>query len=127
MTPAQHATVKQLLSTLQPGRAHHGDCIGADDAFHDIARKAGWWMVGHPPQDTEHQAGCTFDEVRPPYKHLRRNCNIVDAVTHLIAAPLEFYPQVRGGTWFTIRRAQKMGRAVAIVVPDGRIQFESWA
>jgi len=50
MTSEQRTTVNRLLRELAPIWAHHGDCIGSDDQFHDLAKLAGAKIMLHPPE-----------------------------------------------------------------------------
>ncbi len=126
MTLAQSAAVWEILVALGESRGHHGDCIGADAQFHLYARTLGWYMIGHIPVVKDHRAFCDFDETRPACPHLRRNCNIVEESELMIATPREMQEQLHGGTWFTIRRARKKLRPLAIVLPNGAVLKERW-
>lgn len=110
---------------------HHGDCEGADREFHDLFRKVASEMgprvtsIVIYPADHALRAFCKGDEVREPKPPLARNRDIVDGVSVInmhwnddeyemppnrgimIAAPWEDVPQVRGGTWATIRMARR--------------------
>jgi hypothetical protein len=126
------ATDDALVATGLPSvvglDAHHGDCIGADAQFHSIIAMWNAWIVVHPgpANDAERQAGCEGHERRPHAGHMARNRNIVDASTVMIAAPHEATEQQRGGTWATIRMAQKAGKPLAIVLPSGEVVKERW-
>jgi hypothetical protein len=126
MTLAQSAAVWGMMVELGKSRGHHGSCVGADEQFHNYALTLGWYMIGHPPVATGNRASCDFDELRPECPHLRRNCNIVEEAEIMIATPREFQEQLHGGTWFTIRRARKKLRPLAIVLPDGIVVKEQW-
>jgi len=124
MTPPQHNAVASLLDVLcrDGGHVHHGDCVGADAQFHDLARDRGFRVEVHPPKNMSKRAMCDPDILWPAYEYLERNQHIVDCVGTLIAAPKEHSEVMRSGTWATVRRARKKGISVFIVYPDGRIR-----
>jgi hypothetical protein len=123
MTDAQFYSIQGLVrkchSKHGKTRAHHGDCIGADEEFDVICRAQGFWMVGHPPTNSSKRAFCKFDEIRKPLPYLERNKAIVNEGNFLIAAPETPEEVLRSGTWSTIRYARKVGRKYVIVLPDG--------
>lgn len=137
MTRTQRFHVEEMILQMLVGSAHHGDCVGADAQFHDIVRRAGWFVVGHPPIDPKKRAYCAFDEVRDPLDYLVRNEAIVDASDIVIATPAQDAEQVRGsGTWWTVRCTRRHQRArmrvdrtllLHIVFPDGSIVTTSEA
>lgn len=106
--------------------AHHGDCTGADAQFHIIAVQYGAMTVGHIPDDNTYRGFAQCDDTRDPLPYLKRNQNIVDAATYMIAAPGEMTEQDRGGTWSTIRMARRAKKPLIIVYPDGTTEG-SWA
>lgn len=129
MTVAQRATVAGLLARLPVIQSvHHGDCIGADAEFHDIACMRGLRIVVHPPEIDAKRAFVTgAHETRTPKPYLIRNADIVTEADVLIAAPKEAHDVLRSGTWATIRRARQAGKRVEIVFPDGRMAHERGA
>jgi hypothetical protein len=122
MTSAQIELVGMLLVTAT--EAHHGDCVGADEEFHDLARRAGVPVVLHPPKAGRWRAYCEGAvRVLAPADNLKRNEDIVRASELLVGAPKENEePEAsRGqGTWSCIRYARNQNRAHTIVWPDGR-------
>lgn len=128
MTRAQGETVWKIVSHLPEFIAHHGDCIGADDTFDKLVRLCPnlRGIVVHPPDNTAKRAfvstlGC---EVRPEKPYLERNLDIVREVVALIATPKESNPQMRSGTWATVRRAQEWTVPIAIVTPGGGVGWD---
>jgi len=121
------AILCHCLVEYLPIEFHHGDCIGADEQVHYLAR-ALWFKVHvHPHDDKSRRAYCKTS--RPEYLHvpkpyLMRNKDIVDATTVLIAAP-RADEEVRSGTWATVRYARKLNRPIYICFPDGRMVFEN--
>ena len=142
MTVAQGATVNGLLAYLgssgihiairqrDAAHAHSGDCVGADAEFHALCVAHGLWTVGHPPVDQHHRAHCQYDEVREPLTHFARNRAIVDESTVMFATPHEAHHQTRGGTWYTIDYANKIGKPLLLVLPDGSVspnaEYMTW-
>ena len=105
-------------------QVHHGECIGADSDFHELARLGGWDIWGHPSDLATRNAdlaGFTFQF--EPSKPIERNHHIVDQTEFMVGAPkgLEY---VRSGTWSAIRWARKRQRYIFIVYPNGAIQIE---
>lgn len=130
MTPRQYLQVSELLTTIDPHRAHHGDCFGSDAQFHGLCRERGIYIVGHPGMDqygeTPYRAYCDVDEIEATLPYLERNRIIIDRCGTIIAAPKSFEEEIRSGTWFTVRKARKRKRTVYIVFPDGKISMETW-
>jgi len=124
MTEAQKKVVARLLEEHKPSEVHHGDCIGADAHFHELARDIP--RVGHPASGVgDQRAFCqnlsrTY-ESKPP---LERNHDIVNASDFLIATPKESREVLRSGTWATIRYALKANKLVHIILPDGTLIIE---
>ena len=134
LTDAQKNTVAQLLKWIKPAEVHHGEGVGADAIFHDIVRQVlpQCHIIGHPPKVDTFQAklqGYYREEPRKGF--LKRDDEIVDLCDILIGCPksaktfqvVERYGgnPYRGGTWYTINYAQKKGKEVVIVKPDGSI------
>ncbi len=107
---------------------HHGDCIGADSEFHDIARGVDALIELHPgPLDDHQRQAQRWGDVRHTAQpHMRRNRIIVLASDVMIATPFEADEQLRGGTWSTIRMARVAKRPLAIVWPNGTHNKERW-
>ena len=130
MTPLQRNRVSEILDTFADGFVgHHGDCIGADGEFHALclANRHVRWIEIHPPTEGARRAYCERGWVEavihPPAPYLERNEDIAIAGKDaLIATPKEQGREVvRSGTWSTIRRARALGRAIAIVWPNGTV------
>jgi hypothetical protein len=122
MTPLQIKAVYLILWEYRPQEVHHGDCIGADEEFHNLAKEVGMRVVIHPPIKDEKRAFCVGDESRPEQHYLIRNHFIVDETEVLIATPKSNKEELRSGTWATIRYAfHKEGKEVRIVWPNGNI------
>jgi hypothetical protein len=132
MDPDQKEAVYKLLDDLvehcatvnEDFEVHHGDCIGADEELHYMAVGFGRYVtriVKHPPKDTKLRAYCQGGVELPPQPYDERNLSIVNAADKIIAAPPTKEPQVRGGTWQTIRFAQTKGNLWRIVFPYGTV------
>lgn len=121
MTEKQKAKVRLILSNnFWPEQEfHHGDCLGADAEAVNIASEIGYMIACHPPLFEGKRAFTRFDTIYDAKSYLERNHDIVDAVGLMIATPKETTEVLRSGTWATIRYAQKIGRNIGIIFPDG--------
>lgn len=99
---------------------HHGDCVGADEQFHNMVFEWGKVII-HPPEFKSMRAFCKSDYILPPKPYLERNHDIVDASELMIATPKESEEILRSGTWATVRYARKKKKIVIVVYPDGRL------
>ena len=124
-TNRQQAVIRELLEGRDVSAVHHGDCIGADTGFHNLACDLGLRVVVHPPSNPKSRSYCEGDEILPCYDYLKRNRHIVDASTLMIAAPK--CPEVmRSGTWSTIRYARKQAKHIYMVYPTGKVIMEMY-
>lgn len=131
----QYQALQTLLTELEPGQFHHGDCIGADEQAHYFVLI---WLRQcrieiHPPQKEAKRAWCYLPPkqigLKPedrfylhlPRPYLERNKHIVGMSELLIAAPKSYQEELRSGTWSTVRYARKIGRPVYIVWPNGKV------
>ncbi len=123
MTAAQRASVAVLLGHVGDPDAvcHHGDCIGADCDFHDLAVDGKFTTEAHPPSDNRLRACCVADVIHTPKPYHDRNRDIADASSFLIACPRESREVEAGGTWYTVRYARSQAKPVKIVWPDGGV------
>lgn len=120
MTPKQRESVKQLLITLNPKCAVHGDCIGADADFDAICESLGIARSSRPCTLTNMRAHTGAREIAPPKHPMVRNSEIVADSCHMIGCPNGFERIKKGsGTWATIGMAEKAGVPLTIVFPDG--------
>jgi hypothetical protein len=120
MTDHQKSVVELVIRALfRDGWrwVHHGDCIGADREFHDLARAAGFSVHLHPPVVYTKRAFCKADAIEPVKPFLVRNHDIVDASEVILATPKEAEEVLRSGTWATIRYARKTGKLVKVILP----------
>lgn len=120
MNAFQRSAVRGLLvrNIDNIEEAHHGDCIGADEEFHDMFRVwVGVYIVSHPCTLRHKRAFCVVSEERPSKSPLVRNRDIVDDTDEMWAAPLGKEIK-RSGTWSTIRYAKMRGKKVTIIYPD---------
>jgi hypothetical protein len=122
MSPAQKQVFRTLLIARKATELHHGDCVGGDDDAVTIARELGGiQIVCHPPTNEKLRA-FTFREgdlLWPAQPYLERNRSIVKATVLLIASPLTDRPDLRSGTWYTIRYAHQIKHEV-IIMPRGK-------
>lgn len=128
MTPAQKEGVARLLDDLMPDQVRHGDCLGADEQFHELARERGIPVFIHPPNDNKLRAYCmgAYASASPAAYHVR-NKDIVSSAQALIATPLEASEQEKGGTWMTVKFSRVKGIPLYIVWPNGDIHEENLA
>lgn len=110
MTAKQQERLLWFLVELEPEQVHHGDCIGADEQFHRLARSLGIYVVSHPPVDSHKRAYCQADEEREPKPYLIRNRDIVDESEAMLFAPKDDHEVLRSGTWSTIRYTRMYGK-----------------
>jgi len=91
MTTEQYSqfavVIKSLIESMT--EAHHGDCEGADNEFHECVVKTASFLGGaeilmaiHPPINESKRAFCTSGHILmyPPKEYLDRNHDIVDMV-----------------------------------------------
>jgi hypothetical protein len=127
ITEAQAEKLDLVLSlnrlNTQADPFHHGDCVGADEAAHQIAKLLGFYIVVHPPIVNVYRAFCEGDETRQPHDYLIRNHNIVGETRFMIACPSTPEPVLRSGTWATVRAAQKDGKRALVILPSGKINW----
>lgn len=123
MTDEQAHTVRQYLLAWRPEEVHHGDCVGADEQFHNMAQGEARVVI-HPPVEPAYRAHCDGHNtvIRPPRPYLDRNQDIVDASDALLATPKEHSEVLRSGTWATVRRAREAGLDLVIINPKGATQ-----
>lgn len=120
-------TLIKLASSETLTKAHHGDCIGADDEFHFLLclDEAFMWknviIEIHPSTIESKRAFNKADIIHDPKAPLERNKNIVDASDLLIATPKEKEEVLRSGTWSTIRHVRKLKKEIIIIYPDGSL------
>lgn len=120
MTRLQHNAVAGLIDEHAPGEFHHGDCVGSDAESHRIVRTIGFWRITiWPPMNDVLRAWCEADVLKSEQGYMQRNRSIVNATGLLIGTPKTEVQ--KGGTWATIKYAQRRNKTVLIVWPDGDI------
>lgn len=130
MTPQQKKQLEEIIFVLKPSKVRYGDCIGADEEFHDIVdRYRTEWkqnvnIIIHPPFDSKKRAFKKGDVLHEPKAYLDRNQDIASECQVLIATPKENYEVVRSGTWATIRRAREALKRVIIIWPHGKVDLQ---
>lgn len=107
---ANFAATSQIVYLL------HGGCHGSDEAARDAAIVLGVKTICYPGDVTQYVNNITINfECKQPIDYLTRNGIIVEQCDILIAAPLDMVPQRRGGTWYTIRKAQEYNKPCVIL------------
>jgi len=115
-----------LLKELKATHLHHGDCVGADEAFHGV----GEVLIDegielsisiHPPDKSGLRSFCKPAGIGSsfnPKPFIKRNHDIVDSCDILIGCPETTQEVQRSGTWATIRYARKQGKKVILITRD---------
>lgn len=98
---------------------HHGDCVGSDKTFHDIASAMKIKTIIHPPLNNTLRAYCKGTIIKNEKPYIDRNHDIVDETNILIAFPSSKIEILKSGTWATIRYARKQKKPILIIYPDG--------
>lgn len=126
MTSIQVNSLNGFLHSKKFTEARHGDCVGADEQFHDIVMALGKTIHVHPPMVNTFRAFCVgYNYIHPPKDYIDRNHDIVDLSDIICAAPSSNVEELRSGTWATIRYARKWGKELLIFYPDGSSIFEA--
>jgi len=124
MTLQQQQQVTSILQRLQPDSVVHGGCRGADTDFHGLVLSYQPQMpITIYPGDAT-QAAAPWPglcDVRPVKPYLRRNKDIVNTADTILATPRGFREELRSGTWAAIRFAEKVGKPIFIIYPDGTV------
>ena len=120
MTEPQMETFEKLINCLMPTELHQGCCLGSDEQAHYFCLENNIWSMAHPPKSKF----SAFEpigayKVYPEEEFIKRNHNIVLNTEALIAVSKTKEWELRSGTWATIRYAQKLGRPVHIIYPNG--------
>lgn len=127
---SQHENLVIIMKfEIEPTRATHGDCVGADKQFFDIANSLGIETESRPGESKRFQsqsATAAFraftdsDLKHAPEPYYDRNRKIVEGCDILLACPAS--RNEKGGTWYTIKHAIKIGRPVIIIHADGKLE-----
>lgn len=117
MNDFQKERILSTLEKLKPAEVHHGDCVGADAEFHDIANSLNIKIVIHPPLDDKLRAFKESHFILESKDYLDRNQDIVYASWLLIATPKENRVVKRSGTWSTYRFAQQIFHPTLLITP----------
>lgn len=130
LTTIQRQMIRQFLveriHTIT--ELHHGDCVGADTQVHQIFDELRQEyqllskIIIHPPLNDKKRAFCKADKFIEPHDYLYRNKTIVNSTDFLVATPKSLTPELRSGTWSTIRYAIFKQKQVFIIFPNGEIK-----
>ena len=115
LTDTQIMEVRSIIESDEVTEVHHGDCVGADASFHNIAKESRKRIVIHPPENDKHRAYKHGDRMYPLKPYLQRNHDIVESSDMMIACPDSSKEKLRSGTWATIRYARKIGKEVNLI------------
>jgi hypothetical protein len=132
MTEAQKESFRELLIWFKEHtppwdkpELHHGDCVGADEEAHKIAKDLDYRVIVHPPINESARAFCLGDKILEQKEYIDRNHDIVDVSDYLIGAPSSSREQVRSGTWATMRySAKNYPDNLIIIQPDGETRSD---
>lgn len=120
--------LKRLAKRYDHVEIHHGDCIGADEEFHNLCLEhlPSVSVVLHPPLNPSKRAFCISEGQveREPKDYLVRNCDIVDEVEGMFATPKRNREELRSGTWAAVRYGRKMKRSLILLWPNGTMTVE---
>lgn len=125
LTPQQSSRLFFLIHEYRTivDFAHHGCCVGADEEFHEMCRILGFKIWGHPPTDKRWKmtdiSSKGFYKLSEANDFKTRDRHIAKAADIVYAAPKTMEPVPRSGTWYTARLAEKYGKKVVFVYPDG--------
>jgi hypothetical protein len=129
MTAEQKVALGRLLAELRPSEVHHGDCIGADIEFAEIASGLSSQpkIVSHP--GAKNLTGSPHnDQVLAAKTDFARNRDLIDllgADDVLLVAPFDPQPATLGGVAYTTTYCQKRAKRFVVVWPDGHLG-EEW-
>lgn len=122
MSNPQSCRFISIISTLEAEcEFHHGDCVGSDAEAWAVACAFGLHTVCHPPAIQNLRAFTENDEQREFASYFERNRAIVDETDILYGFPKTMF-ETKGGTWYTINYADKQGKHVVIIWPNGTIE-----
>jgi hypothetical protein len=126
MSVEQYTAVLKFVLSLNPNRQfyfHHGQCMGADQQFHDmIYYNTKSTIIVHPSIVKEYTFDIKFDSriaILPEKPYSQRNKEIVRASELLIATPGQISQIMRSGTWATLRYAKSRQIKFKAFLPDG--------
>jgi hypothetical protein len=126
LPPLQFSSLRVTLERLRTSggsELHHGDCVGADAAAHQMWVGLGGRVVVHPPENPAARAFCD-GVVLPPRPFMARNHDIVRACSVLVAAPASSQETLRSGTWATVRYARRRDCTILLVLPTGHVAVD---
>jgi len=109
------------IKTFEVVEVYHGDCVGADEQFDEIAADLGLPRFLLPGNDERYRAHCERRGaiiLEPPAPPLARNDRIVFHANIMTATPGEDIEMNRSGTWATIRRTRNAGKKLILLFPD---------
>lgn len=121
-TKSSCAELQRLRETYSV--MHNGDCVGADERAALVWDALKGDVVLHPPINPKYRAFMDFGFVLPEGEYIKRDRDMVNASSYLLATPKTMYEFLRSGTWSTVRYARKVGIPLTIVYPDGSIVHE---
>jgi hypothetical protein len=139
-TGRQIISLAEVLAHMGAKELHHGDCVGADEQSHNLARALRMSVIIHPPIKPDFRAFCGWryiiemdsavmeDKVLilPEDNYLSRNRSIVGSTEVTIAMPDGIELKRHGGTRYTADYAREMSRPLVLIWPNGHVTYERW-
>lgn len=136
-TYRQITSVSWLWAKFNITRLHDGDCVGVDEQLWHLAKAFRIDISIHPPTNGKNRANCGHTDlsttILPAKPYFVRDRDIVDDSGVMVGLPMQNYEpneswrRGNGGTWYIINYTRKVGKPLAIVWPDGRIDYERWS
>jgi hypothetical protein len=131
ITTEQLRIVRKLLWRYEDREVelHHGDGVKSDEAVHPIAVQLGFRVVAHPALDHFRRACCDVFScngvVMDPQPAMKRNHEMVDVASVVIAAPECAQGKKNNVTWDAIAYAIRTGKEVIIANLDGSATYHT--
>ena len=125
LSKSRYRKLKKFLKKMKKKgfhTLHHGDAVGSDHKAHLAAADLGYRVVIHPPENPKYRAysekyGSEGGvEVLPKGEYMKRNRDIVNTSSIMIAMPIEKHQEeLRSGTWACIRYARKVSKKIVFI------------
>lgn len=97
----------------------HGDCIGADEIFHEMCETLRHRIEIYPSNNDKRRAWKipTIGVIHDPMHPIQRNRIIVQQSTLILATPHTTVPVSGSGTWRTIGFGEEEHKKMIVVLP----------
>ena len=123
LTDPQTRMLRYLIHQV-PKEAMHGDCVGADEVFHNMIRELDEkvHITAYPSNLERWRAFCVADKIQKARDPLERDRLMVMLSEMLIACP-KSRRRNRSGTWYTIDYALSRNVLVLLIPPNGKVKL----